>query len=88
MVVKKVDVKNEISWKNGIFSFNGKPLKDIMKVISRWYNVDVVFKNKELENIEFVGIIKKDQSIEYILSIMQSTSIIHYDLSNRTITLE
>src|SRR5690606_32494303 len=52
LMVTKVDVDTEISWKNGYFSFKGKSLKEIMKVISRWYNVDVIFENKELESIK------------------------------------
>ena len=70
-----VDVGNEISWIKGIFSFKGKPLKDIMKVLSRWYNVDIVFENKDLESIKFKGALDKDWTIEEILSIMKSNSI-------------
>ena len=46
VVVTHVDVNDVISWKNGVFSFRGKTLKDIMKVMSRWYDVDVIFMNK------------------------------------------
>lgn len=49
--VSRVDVNAEVSWQNGLFSFKGKILRDIMKVISRWYDVDVVFINKSLESI-------------------------------------
>lgn len=83
-----VDVKNEISWKNGLFSFKGKPLKDIMKVISRWYDVDIIFENKDLESVKFKGILDKHQSIEEILSIMKSSSIDNYEIKNKTIVLK
>ncbi len=85
--VTVVDVEAEISWKNGVFSFIDKPLKDIMKVVSRWYDVDVVFENKELESIQFMGTIGKDQSIEEVLSIMKSTSINNYKINNKTVIL-
>lgn len=86
--VAKVDVKEEISWKEGVFSFKGKPLKDIMKVISRWYDVDIVFENKSLEKIKFKGTLDKLQSIEEILSIMKSSSINNYEINNKTIILK
>ena len=86
--VAVVDVNTEISWKNGIFSFKGKPLKDIMKVISRWYDVDVVFVNKDLESIKFKGILDKHQSIEEILSIMKSSTINNYEINNNTLILK
>ncbi len=88
IIIAKVDVKGEISWRNGVFSFIDMPLKDIMKVISRWYDVDVIFENKELETIEFLGVIDKSHSIDKILSIMKSTSINSYKINNKTIILK
>ncbi|PXX30603.1 FecR family protein [Arenibacter sp. ARW7G5Y1] len=88
MTVGTVDIKSEISWKNGIFSFMDLPLKDIMKVISRWYDVEVIFENKALESVEFVGVLSKRQSITQILSIIKSTSINNYEIKNKTIILK
>ena len=88
VTIRKVDVKSEISWKDGIFSFRDRQLKDIMKVISRWYDVDVAFENKELESVEFIGILDKRQSIEEILSIMKSTSINNYEIKDHVIILK
>ncbi|MCR8668710.1 FecR family protein [Aestuariibaculum sp. M13] len=84
----KVDVKRVISWKDGIFSFTNNSLKDIMRVISRWYDVDVVFVNSELETVMFKGSLDKNQSIQNILSIMKSTSINDYSIMDRTVYLE
>ena len=83
-----VDVEPEISWKNGVFSFKEKSLKEIMKVISRWYDVDVVFENKDLEALKFKGILDKQQGIERILSIMKSTTINNYEIKDKTIILK
>ncbi|MDO5979001.1 FecR family protein [Flavivirga spongiicola] len=88
MTIAVVDVEGEISWKRGIFSFKGKPLKDIMKVISRWYDVDVVFVNKDLESVKFKGNLNKNQSIERILSIMLSSKLDKYEIKNKTILLK
>ena len=86
--IKTVDTYNEISWKDGVFSFKGKPLKEIMKVISRWYDVDVVFVNKNLENVQFKGSLDKKQSLEEILSIMKSTTIDSYEIKNKTLMIK
>ncbi|SMG13987.1 FecR family protein [Arenibacter troitsensis] len=86
--VTVVDVNVETSWKNGIFSFKGMPLKNIMKVISRWYDVDVVFENKELESLKFKGVLDKYQSIEEILNIMTSSTINNYEIKNKTIIIK
>jgi len=85
--VSNVDVYSEISWKEGVFSFKEKPLKDIMKVISRWYDVNVIFENKELELLKFNGVLDKERSVEKVLSIMKSTTINNYEIDNKTIRL-
>ncbi|MEJ5993772.1 FecR family protein [Pedobacter sp. Du54] len=88
ITIKTVDVNPEISWVKGLFTFKEMSLKEIMKVISRWYNVDVVFKNKDLENVKFKGTLSRDQDIEEILSIMKSTTIKSYEIKNRTIFIK
>lgn len=84
-----VNVHNETAWKDGIFSFKGKNLKEIMKVLSRWYDVEVVFENKNIENLTFKGVLGKDQSIEEILSSIKSASLINsYNIKDKTIYLK
>ncbi len=85
--VATVAVKPEISWKDGVFSFKGKKLKEIMKTLSRWYDVEVVFENKALEDIKFKGVIKKDTPLEEILAIMKSNTINNYSITNKKITI-
>jgi transmembrane sensor len=85
----KVDVDSEISWKRGIFSFKGKPLKEIMRVISRWYNVEVVFEDSKLGDVLFRGVLGKDQDIEELLSTIKNLSIINnYEINDRQIILK
>jgi hypothetical protein len=87
--VVNVDVYNEVSWRQGVFSFENKPLKEIMKVLSRWYDMDVIFINRETENEAFTGVLGKDQNIEDILSTIKNFGIINnYYIKNKTITLK
>lgn len=88
ITISQIDVADEISWKKGLFSFHNKNIKDVMDVLARWYDIEVVFKNKELETIQFVGVLDMQQNIEEILSILKSTSINNYEIKNRTILLE
>ena len=89
VIVDFVDVYNETSWKNGIFSFKGKALKDIMKVLSRWYDTDFVFSNKDLEEVKFNGVLSKNQNIEDILLTIKNTNFINaYEIHKNTIILK
>lgn len=89
ITVINVDVTSEISWKKGIFSFKNKSLKDIMKVLSRWYDVDIHFSKKELENIHFKGVLNKNQNIEEILLIIKSMQSINaYEINDKNIIIK
>lgn len=88
-VSSQVDVNSEVAWKRGLFSFRDKSLKEIMKVLSRWYDVDVVFEDKELEKIQFKGVLSKNQNITEILLLIKNTNYINnYDIKQKTIILK
>jgi transmembrane sensor len=89
ITISTVDVSSEISWKQGVFSFEDLTLRDITKVLSRWYDVDFVFLNKSLENEKFVGVLDKNQNLEDILSTIKSFGIIReYKINGKTIVLK
>ncbi len=89
LLIKEVDVYNEISWKEGVFSFERKPLKDIMKVLSRWYDIDVIFMNKPLEDVKFFGVLGRDQNIKEILETIKKFKIIeNYEIKEKTVILK
>lgn len=87
--VYNVNVENEIAWRKGNFNFKNKSLIEITKVLSRWYDVDFVIENKNLENINFKGVLGKTQDIETILQIIKNTSNINaYEIKNRIIYIK
>lgn len=83
-----VDATSETSWIRGVFNFENKPLKDVMRVLSRWYDVDFVFVNSDLEAVKFNGSLNKDRNIERILSLMLSKRLNSYEIKGKTIILK
>ena len=89
IAIATVNVYNEISWKDGVFSFRRKPLVEIMTVLSRWYDMDVNFEDPELEKAGFNGVLDKDQNIEDILNAIKNFGVIKdYEIINKTILLK
>ena len=88
IAISSVDVYSVISWKKGLFSFKGKPLKEIMNVLARWYDFNFEFTNSEVENIKFNGVLSKNQTIEEILNTIKDTKFIKdYDITDNKITI-
>jgi len=85
----KVNLYDITSWKEGIFSFSKTSLIDISKVLSRWYDVEFVFEDPSLKQIKFIGIFRKEQNLEQILTIIQNTKYINaYEIKDQVIILK
>ena len=83
-----IDVKHEIAWKKGLFSFRNKPFKDIMLVISRWYDVDIVFENDAIKETTFNGVFNKRLSIEEILVVIETSKEATFKIEGKTIYMK
>lgn len=87
--IHKVDVYNEISWKNGVFSFKGTSLIEIMTVLSRWYDVEFIFEDESTKRVKFNGVLSKKQGIEEILTIIKDTKFIaDYEIKDKKIIIK
>lgn len=84
-----VDTYNEVSWRKGLFVFKGMPLKNIAKVLSRWYDVDIEFANPEQGAVKFNGVLNKNQNLEEILTTIKTTKFINaYEIKNKKIIIK
>ncbi len=89
LLIKAVDVYNETAWKDGVFSFENKTLKEMMEVLSRWYDVEVIIENKSIENEEFVGVLRKNQNLKEILTNIKNFGIIkNFEIHDKKVVLQ
>lgn len=89
ITINMVNTYNVSSWKNGVFSFSGTSLEEITKVLSRWYDVEFVFKNPKLKEMRFIGVFRKSQHLKQILTIIEGTNTIsNYEMTNQKIILK
>jgi ferric-dicitrate binding protein FerR (iron transport regulator) len=79
---------NEIAWKQGYFSFKGKPLEEIMKTLSRWYDMKYVFKTSKKKDKTFTGVLDREINVDKILDYIQKTNEINYQIKENTIIIE
>ena len=89
--VSDVDVAQQISWTKGLFSFNDTSLEDIMHTLSRWYDLEFIFKSANQKKFIFSGILERTKSIEDILFIIEKTSSsneINFEINNKTIIID
>ena len=84
-IVRKVNVNHYISWKDNRLSFQGETLDMIMKTLSRWYNVEVVFEDSTLKALEFSGNLDRFTDIQEFLSLFELGVNVKFEVKNRTV---
>lgn len=73
-IAENVDVDDAVSWKNGMFSFNHTDIKNIMRQISRWYDLEVTYTGNTSKET-FTGIVSRNSNLSQVLKIMEQASI-------------
>lgn len=69
-----IDAEDAIAWLNGQFVLDGTQLKSLMDQISRWYNVDVIYKDKVV-NRSFGGMIDRNVPLSRMLEALRENGI-------------
>jgi transmembrane sensor len=85
---REVDVSEYVAWKDGEFYFRDQSLENIMKTLSRWYDIDVVFNEPQAKDILFTGHLERYENFERILNLIQRTNEVSYSEEGRTITID
>lgn len=68
------NVEQAIAWKNGMFNFQDKGLQEVMRQLSRWYDITVVYE-KEAPPIEFFGKMGRNLSLSQALSVLEGAGV-------------
>ncbi|MET6996829.1 FecR family protein [Chitinophaga defluvii] len=76
--VQPANTDKIMSWKNGIFNFQDNNLAEVMRQLSRWYDIDVVYE-KGIPDIVFEGRMGRDLKLSVVLSFLEKSGV-HFKL--------
>lgn len=79
-----VDTERAIAWKNNKFLFENDDIKYIMRMIERWYDVDVIYTG-EMPTEKFGGGVSRFGNVSQVLKILQSTGGANFKIEGRKI---
>ncbi|MGY3212872.1 FecR family protein [Mucilaginibacter sp. HD30] len=83
ITVKPANIDEAMAWKNGYFKFSRVDIKHIMRQISRWYDVEVVYEG-DMPYDEFVGKIGRSENISQILHVLELEHV-HFKIEGKKI---
>ncbi|UPK72090.1 FecR family protein [Chitinophaga filiformis] len=82
---KAVDTDQITAWTRNRLSFDKTDFADLMRQISRWYDVDVVYKGK-VPDIHIGGSLHRNVNLSIVMEFLGANGV-HYSISDRTITI-
>ncbi|MEP7372280.1 MAG: FecR domain-containing protein [Chitinophagaceae bacterium] len=71
---KDIDVQQVMAWKNGTFYFHNTDLASVMRQISRWYDVDIVYEGK-IPEFKISGEASRSVTLAGLLSMFANTDV-------------
>jgi len=84
--VKDADVEEAAAWKNGQTLFEDEDIQTIMRQVSRWYDVEIVYEGK-IPDRRFVGGISRKSNLSNLLKVLEANKI-HYSVENHKIIIK
>jgi transmembrane sensor len=81
--VAAANVDEAVAWKNGMFNFKSADIETIMRQISRWYDVNIVYQKNV--NERFYAEISRNTNVSNIFKMLELTGGVHFNIEGKKI---
>jgi transmembrane sensor len=82
-ILENADTEEAVAWKNGRFQFKSADINSILRQISRWYDVDIIYKGST--NLHFTGQLTRNENVSKVFEMLALTGEIHYKIEGKKI---
>lgn len=77
------DMEQVIAWKEGRFQFDNADINQVMRQLSRWYDIEVEFKGNITKH--FGGTIPRNVNLLKVLQLLEATGEVHFKVTDKNI---
>ena len=84
---KEVDTELYTSWVNGYFRFEDQRLEDVMRTISRWYDVKVFYQNPSLKDKRLTGKLYRFKDFSVLANMIEKISGAEVEENNKAVVV-
>ena len=81
-----VDLDAVMAWKNGLFQFTNADLTTVLRQLSRWYDMDIVYEGK-MPHREFEGKIGRDLNLSQVLKLLETLQV-HFRIDGNKLIVQ
>ncbi|WP_257656985.1 FecR family protein [Parapedobacter lycopersici] len=84
--VDAIDPYEAVSWKENLFVFNNEEISEIMKKVSRWYDVEVVYQDG-MAGKRIGGTIPRFAQINELMDALMATGLLRYKMEGGRVVI-
>ncbi|WP_293301103.1 FecR family protein [Pedobacter sp. UBA4863] len=85
LIKKAPSAENAIDWKNGDFILKEEKLENIMRKLSRWYDVEIVYSNKPQKPVILGGLLSRQKTLLAALRFIETTEKVRFEVEDRKV---
>ncbi|TLV02199.1 FecR family protein [Dyadobacter luticola] len=82
--VEKADTESAIAWQKGYFKFRDTNIQEVMRQLSRWYDLEVVYKGP-LPQDQFTGYVSKKVAVSNVLNILEEGGGVKFNVKDNRV---
>jgi ferric-dicitrate binding protein FerR (iron transport regulator) len=84
--VNAANLTQVVAWKDGLFIFDEKEVTEILREISRWYDVEFEY-NTSPGKATYSGVINRNLSLDELLDVLKESRVLNYRLVGRKVII-
>lgn len=86
LTLNPADTEEVMAWKDNMFIFSNENIVSIMRRLSRWYDIDVVFIGNN-KNVNFGGNYSREKTLANLLKNIELTEKVKFEIQGRRVTV-
>jgi transmembrane sensor len=82
--VADANIEQAVAWKDGLFRFKETDIRELMRQVERWYDVDVVYRTDRGDQ-DFTGVVSRNKNVSALLQMLELTGTVHFKIEGKRI---
>jgi len=81
---EEVDIDKYIAWRDGSLIFRDDAMEDVVKRLSRWFNVEITINDPEIKNYIYKATFR-NENLTQVLNLLKLSAPIDYRITDRKV---
>lgn len=76
----QVNPSNYDAWKEGRYEFRNEDLVEVLKMVERWYDMELIYDEDKFKSMRFSGVIRRNKPAGHFLTLLGHSIPVRYEI--------